>query len=106
MQRRTATGNHDDFKSKTRCLLKDCKRGRRVGSIDIKKEFDAVLLVLLDDNFDAKSIYEAQREAVVSALEELDPGGRVSKARNERGSMSVEKFKSIGYRRWARDIAI
>jgi hypothetical protein len=71
-----------------------------MGSIDIKKEFDAVLLVVLDDNFEAKFIYEAQREAVVSAL----TGGLPSKARNERGSLGISKFKSIAVLRWPREI--
>ena len=83
---------------KTRCVLKDSKRSQQVGSIKINKEFDAVLLVLLDDNLDASVIYEAGREAVVSALTE--PG---SKARNERGALAVSKFKSIGDLRWPRD---
>lgn len=84
---------------KGRCLLKGCKPGQRIGSIDIKKEFDAVLLVLLDDNFDAFVIYEAQREDVIAAL--VQPG---SKARNERGALGVSKFKSIGRVRWQRAV--
>lgn len=82
---------------KGRCLLDANKRGQRIGSIDIKKEFDAVLLVLLDGNLDATAIYEASREAVIDALSK--PG---SKARNERGALSVSKFKSIGHVRWQR----
>jgi hypothetical protein len=83
---------------KGRCVLNDSKPGQRVGSIDIKKEFDAVLLVLLDGSFEATAIYEATREAVVDAL--TKPG---SKARNERGALGVSKFKSIGFMRWKRE---
>ena len=82
---------------KGRCLLKDCKPGQRLGSIDVKKDFDAVLLVLLDENFNATSIYEADREDVLRALAE--PG---SKSRNERGALGVSKFKSIARLRWQR----
>lgn len=82
---------------KGRCLLDNSKPGQRIGSIDIDKEFDAVLLVLLDANFDATAIYEAEREAVIAAL--TSPG---SKARNERGALAVAKFKSIGRLRWQR----
>lgn len=82
---------------KGRCLLPGCKPGQRVGSIDILKEFDSVLLVLLDENFDATEIYEAERNAVLAAL--AAPG---SKARNERGALAVSKFKSIGRLRWRR----
>jgi hypothetical protein len=80
---------------KGRCVRPDCKPGQRVGAIDIQKEFDAVLLVLLDVNFEATAIYEAPRDAVIAAL--TKPG---SKARNERGALSIAKFKDIGMLRW------
>src|SRR3954468_24268703 len=35
---------------KGRCLLPSCKPGQRIGSIDIEKQWDAALLVLLDQN--------------------------------------------------------
>src|SRR5271167_2793415 len=38
---------------KGRCLLPGCKPGQRLRSIDITKDWDSVLLVLLDENFDA-----------------------------------------------------
>src|SRR6266542_2153770 len=75
---------------KGRCLLPNCKPGQRLGSIDIKKDWDAVLLVILDEHFDATAMYEADRPAVISAI--TAPG---SKARNERGALSVSKFRSI-----------
>jgi hypothetical protein len=81
---------------KSRCLLPNCKPGQRLGSIDIEKEFDAVLMVLLDENFDATAIYEAEREAVIKAIRE--PG---SKSRNERWALGVNKFKAIGKLRWS-----
>jgi len=80
---------------KGRCLLPNCKPGQRLGSIDITKEWDAVLLVLLDEDFEATAIYEAERSAVIQAL--TAPG---SKARNERGALSVSKFRSIARPRW------
>jgi hypothetical protein len=85
------------FQIKGRCLLPGCKPGQRLGSIDIKKDFDAVLLVLLDENFDALEILEAQREPVIAAL--VAPG---SKARNERGALGIRAFKKLGNVVWAR----
>ena len=82
---------------KGRCLLPGCKPGQRVGSIDREKEWDAILLVLLDENFDALEIHEAPRAAVVAALE-----APWSRARNERGALSVSKFRSIAKVRWRR----
>jgi hypothetical protein len=83
---------------KSRCLLPNCKPGQRLGSIDIEKEFDAVVMVLLDENFDATAIFEAERNVVIEAIKE--PG---SKSRNERWALGVNKFKAIGKLRWNRD---
>ncbi len=89
-------GNTRRLQIKGRCLSPNCKPGQRLGSIDIKKKWDAVLMVLLDEKFDATAIYEARRKAVITAL--TKPG---SKARNERGALSVSKFRSIGTVRWS-----
>jgi hypothetical protein len=85
------------FQIKGRCILPGCKPGQRIGGIDIKKEFDAVLLVLLDENLDTIEIHEADRAAVIAAL--TAPGSR---ARNERGQLGVSKFKTLGTRVWKR----
>jgi hypothetical protein len=84
---------------KGRCLPKDHKPGHRIGSINTKKEFDAVLLVLLDEDFNAKIIYEATHDAVVKELQTIRP-----KAKRVRNDMSIEKFISIskGTVRWSR----
>lgn len=82
---------------KGRCIL-NAKPGQRISSIDIKKDFDAVLLVLLDHEFNAFEIYEAERDAVITTL--AAPGSRSC---NERGAMGVSKFKAIGTLRWRRE---
>lgn len=90
-------GTERRLQIKGRCIMKGSKPGQRLGSIDIEKEWDAVLMVLVDDNFDAYEIYEAERDAVIAALTE--PG---SISRNERWAMSVTKFRAIGRPRWKR----
>lgn len=57
-------------------------------------------MVLLDEDFNATEIYEAEiYEAERAAVEEAltRPG---SKSRNERGALSVGTFKAIGRLRW------
>lgn len=76
-------------------VLNSEKAGGRVGSIDITKEWDAVLLVILNPDFDAIAIYEAPRADVVAAIEK--PG---SKARNERHALSVQQFRAIAEKIW------
>jgi hypothetical protein len=90
-------GSTRKLQIKGRCILPGCKPGQRLGRIEIEKEFDAVLLVLLDEKLDATAIYEAERETVIAALNE--PG---SISRNERGALGISKFKSIGTLRWMR----
>ncbi len=92
-----SNGSTRRLQIKGRRLLPNCKPGQRLGSIDVTKDWDAVLMVLLDENFDAMEIHEAQRAAVLTALSA--PG---SKARNERGALGLSKFKAIGKLRWRR----
>jgi hypothetical protein len=80
---------------KGRCLPHGYTLGQRRGSIQPDKEWDAVLMVLLDSTFSATEIWEADRAVVLAAL--AAPG---SKARNERGALGVAKCKSIGRLRW------
>ena len=84
------------FQIKGRRVLN--KRSQNVGKIDIRHEWDAVLLVLLDNDFNATIIYEAPRAIILEALQK--PG---SKARNERGQLAVSTFKSIATIRWTKD---
>ena len=88
------------YQIKGRCILPGASPGQRMGSLDIEKEFDAVLLVLLDQQLDAFAIYEAPRDTVIAALSA--PG---SKARNERGALGISKFKSISRLRWQKETA-
>jgi hypothetical protein len=83
---------------KGRCILEDSKPGQRIGAIRREKEWDGVLLVLMNEDFEPLEIYEADRPAITEAL--TAPG---SVARNERGALSVSKFKSIGWQVWRKD---
>jgi hypothetical protein len=80
---------------KARCILPGAKLGQRVPSIKLTGEWEVVWLVLMDENFDVTSIYEAERSPIEKALKA--PGSR---ARNERGALSVSKFRSIGRLIW------
>jgi hypothetical protein len=84
---------------KGRCLLDNGKRSQQIGGIKLEKDWDGVLLVLMDEEFKPQQIFEADRPEITAALEE--PG---SKARNERGALAVGKFKSIGRRIWSSDV--
>lgn len=95
---RNLNGQRVRVQIKGRCLADGAKRGQRVGGIKTEQPWDTVVLVLLDEQFDAVAMYEAQRDAVVEAL--AAPGSR---ARNERGTLSIEKFRSISTKVWGRE---
>ncbi len=92
---RTENGAAHRLQIKGRCVLPASKPGQRIGKIDITKPFDGVLLVLMDERFNATAIYEADRESVIAAL--TAPG---SKSRNERGALGISKFRAIGQLVW------
>ena len=92
---RWCEGKEIQIQIKSRCLPSTSTSGQRLGGIQLNKEWDVVLMVLLDEDLEVLKIYEADRSAISSAL--LEPG---SKARNERGALSVNKFKTIGHQVW------
>lgn len=80
---------------KGRCVPSGARKSQRLGGIDIEKDFDAVLLVLMDDYFNTTAIYETDRAPIVDAISK--PG---SKARNERGQLAVSSFISMARKVW------
>lgn len=95
---RTIDGKVTKIQIKGRCIPRNAKPGQRLGQIRIDKEWDTVLLVIMDENLEVQSIYEAERPEIEKAI--LAPG---SKARNERGALAVSKFKAIGREVWNRN---
>ena len=84
---------------KGRTIFNDAKSGQRVGQIKLEQEWDSVMLILMDEDYEARAIFEAEREAIVTATEEG------SEKRAKRGAMSVAKFKDIGTLVWSAEEA-
>ncbi len=82
---------------KTRCLPPDAKLSQRLGCIKLDCEWDTVVLVLINDDFECTAVYEALRGDVERELRK--PG---SKAR-ARGALGVRKFMSIARPAWRRE---
>ena len=83
---------------KTRCVLPDAKLSQRLGCIKLTYEWDTVILILINGDFEPLAIYEALRSDIERELKK--PG---SKARNERGALGVKKFISIARPTWKRE---
>jgi hypothetical protein len=88
-------GQPERIQIKGRCVVGKLKGGAKLGSIDVAKQCEAVLLVLLNADYDATVIYRAEWKDVCLAL--TKPGSR---ARNVRGQLSIAKFRQIGRRIW------
>jgi hypothetical protein len=88
-------GREERLEIKTRVILPDSKPGQNIGSLRVRsRRWNAVLLVLLDERYDATEIWRASRTSILRELRR--PG---SNARR-RGVLTVEKFKSVGRRVW------
>ena len=69
--------------------------GQKLGKLDPAKAWDSVVLVLLNEAYEPIEIYESKRRKVIAELQK--PG---SKARNERGQLSLGTFKKIAKQVW------
>lgn len=82
---------------KGRTIFDEDKGGQRIGQLKADQEWDSVMLVLMDENYEPSEIYEAERGEILEAAD------KSSTSRNKRGAMSVARFKVIARRVWTRD---
>jgi hypothetical protein len=83
---------------KGRVIFDEHKSGHRIGELGIEAPWDAVLLVLMDSDYEPYEIYEAEREDVLAALAEASRSRR-----SKRGALSVAKFKAVSALAWTRE---
>ncbi|PCI22233.1 MAG: hypothetical protein COB62_01800 [Piscirickettsiaceae bacterium] len=81
---------------KARVIFNDNFRGQRLGQLKLEKQWDSVVLVLMDAEYQAVEIFEATREDVISHLDD-------NKSRMKRGAMSVAKFRNIATLVWTKE---
>lgn len=98
-----ATGLHgarkgERYQIKGRAIFDEKKGGQRLGQIKVEQDWDKILLVLMDEDFETTDIYEASREDI---LADIDDSG--SSNRKKRGAMSVARFKRISHLVWNKD---
>jgi len=83
---------------KGRAVFDEKKSGQRIGQLKVDQDWDSVVLVIMDENYDAVEIFEAEREVILEALNESK-----SSNRNKRGAMSLAKFKKIADLVWVNE---
>lgn len=91
---RGAGAQAERLQVKARVIFDGVKSTHRIGELKLDREWDAVLLVLLDQDYEPFAIYEARRAAIEQSLAETRP--------NKRGSLTVPRFQRIGACVWAR----
>lgn len=82
---------------KGRAIFDESKGGQRIGQLKVEQEWDSVMLVIMDENFETEAIYEANRDEINEALQESGTGKR-----SKRGAMSIARFKNISQLVWTR----
>jgi hypothetical protein len=82
---------------KSRTIFDESKTGQRIGQLKLDKEWDSVVLVLMDEDYEPYEIYEAERDEIIEYV------AKSSSSRAKRGAMSVARFKIIGRLAWTRE---
>lgn len=83
---------------KGRTIFDEGKTGQRIGQLNLNGDWDRVVLVLMDEDYEPFEIHEADRDALEQALE-----AAAGSKRSKRGALSVAKFKVIGRLVWSRE---
>jgi hypothetical protein len=83
---------------KGRVIFDEEKSGQRVGQLKLEQDWDSVVLVIMDENYEPFEIYEAERDEI---LDTMDEAGK--SARKKRGAMTVARFKIVSHLVWTRE---
>lgn len=93
---RIASTGPQRIQIKARTIFNDNYRGQRLGQLKLDKEWDSVVLVLMNDDYMPVEIFEAARHDIFDNLN--DNSGRM-----KRGAMSVAKFRNIATLVWTQE---
>lgn len=83
---------------KGRTIFENTRTSPRIGQLNPDQEWDLVVLVLFDAQYEPDEIFEASREAIATAMD-----AKKESNRKKRGAMSIAQFKIIGERVWTRE---
>jgi hypothetical protein len=69
--------------------------GQRIGKIDFTKKWDAVVLVLMDEDFEVKEIIQASRKQIEDRLKSLPVNEDGKQTHTQKDALTVPLFRSI-----------
>ena len=82
---------------KGRAIVNSKRSGHRLGQLKLEQDWDAIVLVIMDVDYETSEIYLAERETIMEAINE---------SKNKRGSISIARFKIIGELLWSAENGI
>lgn len=86
------------YQVKSRVIFQEGRSGYRIGQLNMDGDWQHVVLVLFNPDYEPFEIYVASRDAILEA-----ESGKANPKREKRGAMSVAKFKNIGQLLWTSD---
>jgi hypothetical protein len=78
---------------KGRVLFTPQKKGLRIGQLNASGLWQAVILVVFNDNYEPQTIFQASRESLQETLENT--------SKNSRGAITLERFKALSEIVWS-----
>lgn len=78
---------------KGRAIFDESKKNQRIGQLKLEKEWDGLVLVVMNEEFEPVEMYFAARGEVEAALSH-------DSSRSERGAMSLARFRNIAQLVW------
>lgn len=77
---------------KGRVIFDPNKSGQRVGQLNMDADWDVVVLVMMDEEYQSTEIYALSKTDLLKALSESSS--------NARGALSVKKFQALADKVW------
>ncbi|MFN4289277.1 MAG: hypothetical protein ACOY3E_01915 [Pseudomonadota bacterium] len=77
---------------KGRVMFEESRTRQRIGQLGFDGQWDRVVLVLMDENYQPMELIEASRDSLSAALADIKP--------NKRGAMTVARFRNLGRVVW------
>lgn len=81
---------------KGRVIFDPSKTGQRVGQLNLDADWDLVVLVVMNEDYQCTAIYSVTKAQLLKELDEQHEGKN-----NARGALSVKKFQAIAEQVWA-----
>ncbi len=77
---------------KGRVIFSSNKKGLRIGQLNVNGQWDVVVVVVFDDEYQPQFLYQASREVLEDALKNA--------SKNARGALTLERFKALSKIVW------